>query len=177
MTIKRGARPPSVIARHTTSLSLRGAPTVARRSRSKLEHEIPRFTRNKLRKLPRPTEIATPSARNGTSPLLSLRGTPPLLSLRGAAATKQTLTPHRDCHASLAMTIKGGNGTTSLFIARHVLPLSLRGTPPSVIARHASAEAISELKSQCRNYQPSDYPTLAGASHTRRETARNEPTP
>jgi hypothetical protein len=48
---------------------------------------------------------------------------------------------------------------------------------PSVVARHTSAEAISELKSQCRNYQTSDYPTLAGASHTRRETARNEPTP
>jgi len=32
-------------------MSLRGVLTVARRSRSKLEHEIPRFTRNKLRNL------------------------------------------------------------------------------------------------------------------------------
>ena len=32
-------------------MSLRGALAVARRSRSKLEHEIPRFTRNKLRNL------------------------------------------------------------------------------------------------------------------------------
>ncbi len=32
-------------------MSLRGALAVARHSRSKLEHEIPRFTRNKLRNL------------------------------------------------------------------------------------------------------------------------------
>ena len=52
-----------VIARHA-SISLRGVLTVARRSRSKLEHEIPRFTRNKLRNLRGGHEIATPSARN-----------------------------------------------------------------------------------------------------------------
>ena len=50
-----------VIARHAPLLSLRGAAAVARRSRSKLEHEIPRFTLNKLRNL---MGIATPSARN-----------------------------------------------------------------------------------------------------------------
>ena len=51
-----------VIARHAPLFSsLRGALAVARRSQSKLEHEIPRFTRNKLRNL---MGIAICSARN-----------------------------------------------------------------------------------------------------------------
>jgi len=58
-------------ARNDPFLSLRGVIAVARRSRSKLEHEIPRFTRNKLRNLC-PAEIATPwlprFARNFGSP-------------------------------------------------------------------------------------------------------------
>ena len=41
-------------------LSLRGTLAVARRSRSKLEHETPRFTRNKLRNLRGGHAIASP---------------------------------------------------------------------------------------------------------------------
>jgi len=59
-------------------LSLRRALAVARRSRSKLEHEIPRFTRNKLRNLRGGREIATPSARNDRGELLNN-----LVNLRG----------------------------------------------------------------------------------------------
>ena len=55
---------------------------------------------------------------------------------RGEAA--QSHAPPRLPRLRLAMTIKGGQW-------HHLF----------VVARHTSAEAISELKSQCRNYQPS----------------------
>jgi len=79
MTGEKGAmaHPPFVIARHAPLLSLRGTP---------------------------PFVIAR------HIPLLSLRGTPPFVIARKSVrrrTTKQSLTPHQDCHASLAMTKKG----------------------------------------------------------------------
>ncbi len=74
MTVKKRACNDSL-------LSLRGVIAVARRSRSKLEHEIPRFTRNKLRNLcPR---IAS---------LRSQQGLPRL----GCCASLATLAHHND---------------------------------------------------------------------------------
>ncbi len=74
---------------------------------------------------------------------MSLRGTLPLLSLRGTSVPKQS--PHRDCHASLAMT-------------------------PFVIARHMSDEAIPVVGIRLPRFARND---VKGARNDRGELLNN----